>query len=84
MSHQKEKRTGSERRLIAGRAHAVFGDRRSGERRQITIADISFAEWVTHFAFFKQKRAKANRARQEAADAAGGDDAAAKDQDRQE
>lgn len=84
MSHQKEKRTGSERRLIRGGAHALFGDRRSAERRQITIADISFAEWVTHFAFFKQKRAKANRARQEAAEAAARDEAAAKDQGRQE
>lgn len=84
MSHQKEKRTGSERRLIARGAHSVFGDRRSAERRQMTIADISFAEWVTHFAFFKQKRAKANRAREEAAEAAARDDAAAKDQGRQE
>ena len=84
MSHKKAKRSGAERRLLAGQAHVRFGERRSAERRQVTITDISFAEWVTHFAFFKQKRAKAAKARQELADAAAREEASGKDQGRQE
>lgn len=66
MSHQNEKRTGSERRLSAGAAHAIFGERRTAERRQTIIAEISFAEWVSHFVYFKQRRAGASQVRQEA------------------
>jgi hypothetical protein len=54
MSIVNEKRTGAERRLSNGQVSFGFPERRSGERRQMTIEDISFFEWATHFASFQR------------------------------
>ena len=57
MSVLSEKRTGNERRLMAGVPPAGIGERRIDDRRQMVIMDISFFEWATHFASFCRKLA---------------------------
>ncbi|NHC05797.1 hypothetical protein DFR40_0746 [Azonexus fungiphilus] len=55
MSLFQEKRTGEDRRATEGEAEARRVERRSGERRQIEMAEISFIEWASQFASYKKQ-----------------------------
>lgn len=55
-----EKRTGSDRRFTVGSPPASLRERRSDDRRQTVITDISFFEWATHLANFCRQVAGAD------------------------
>lgn len=55
MSLFQEKRTGEDRRATEGESEARRVERRSGERRQIEMAEISFIEWASQFASYKKQ-----------------------------
>jgi len=55
MSIYDEKRAGRERRANAQGEPKYGVERRSGERRQISLTEITFVEWATKFAeYLKQ------------------------------
>ena len=54
----KEKRAGQERRLQNDESNKKPIERRSVERRQIALEEISFIEWARQFASYKKQNSR--------------------------
>ena len=68
MLEQDRRAGGQDRRMTAGGAGYAGRERRRADRRQISVAEISFREWAAHLLHFKQHllRREKRRAEREA------------------
>ena len=51
-----DKRAGAERRRSAGEGSYDPAERRRYDRRELTVQDISFFEWATHFSVYQKRQ----------------------------